>query len=141
MAVAVDMCGVMRREGKGMGQMTDPQCMVHTASIFATGTDTAVVCQTKYRHRVANFCHRNNAIWGWGLRRNNKFTSPDLYNSCFAEYCIRIKFLSNADDKFLAFLRLTGTVYKPADEETSKVVPPVLQVTAQEPALACQSVA
>jgi len=135
-------CGVMRCEGKGTGQMTDPLCMVHIASIFATGTDTVVECQTNTAtDRVANFRHRNNDIWGWGLRRKNKFTSPDLYNSCFAEYCIRIKFLSNADDKFLACLRLTGTVYKPADEETSKVVPPALQVTAQEPAIACQSVA
>ena len=28
----------MRREGKGTGQMTDPQCMVHTAP--ATATDS-----------------------------------------------------------------------------------------------------
>jgi len=35
---------MMRREGKGTGQMIDPhpQCMVHTAPIFAT--TTAVVC-------------------------------------------------------------------------------------------------
>jgi len=34
-AVAVDVCGVMRREGKGTGQMIDPhpQCMVHSADI------------------------------------------------------------------------------------------------------------
>jgi len=40
--------------------MTDPQCMVHTAPATATGTDTAVVCQTKHRHQwVENSCHRN----------------------------------------------------------------------------------
>jgi len=50
-AVAVDVCVVIRREGKGTGQMTDPQCMVHTAP--ATGTDTSVVCQIKHRHRLS----------------------------------------------------------------------------------------
>ena len=41
---AVDVCGMMRREGKGTGQMIDPhpQCMVHTAPIFDTAT--VVVC-------------------------------------------------------------------------------------------------
>jgi len=42
---------LMRREGKGTGQMTDPQCMVHTLPATATGTYTVVVCQTKHRHR------------------------------------------------------------------------------------------
>jgi len=32
-----------------MGQMTDPQCMVHTAP--ATAIHAAVVCQTKHHHR------------------------------------------------------------------------------------------
>ena len=50
-AVAVDVWVVMRHEGKVMGQMIDLQCMVHSAPIFATDTDTAVVCQTKHRHR------------------------------------------------------------------------------------------
>jgi len=49
-----------------MGQMTDPQCMLHTAPATATGTDTAVVCETKHRqsttNQVANSCHHNNAI-------------------------------------------------------------------------------
>jgi len=49
--VAVDVCTVMRREGKGRGQVIDPQCIVYTAPIIATGTDTGVVCQTKHRHR------------------------------------------------------------------------------------------
>jgi len=48
--VLVDVCIVMSREGKEMGQMVDPQCMVHTA-IFAKDTDTVVVCQTKHRHQ------------------------------------------------------------------------------------------
>jgi len=40
MAAAVDMCVVMRREGKGTGQMTDPQCMVHTAPAKQTPPPT-----------------------------------------------------------------------------------------------------
>jgi len=48
-AAAVDVCVVMRREGRGTGQTTHPQCMVYTAP--ATGTDTAVLCQTKHRHQ------------------------------------------------------------------------------------------
>jgi len=49
-AVAVDVCGVMRREGKGTGQMIEPhpQCSAYCTT-FAT--DTVVVCQTKHRHR------------------------------------------------------------------------------------------
>jgi len=45
MAVAVDVCGVIRREGKGTGQMIElhPQCSAYCMT-FATGTDTAVVC-------------------------------------------------------------------------------------------------
>jgi len=51
-AVAVDVCGVMRREGKGTGQMIEPhpQCSAYCTT-FATATNTAVVCQTKHRHR------------------------------------------------------------------------------------------
>jgi len=48
-AAAVDVRVVMRREGKGTGQMIDTQCMVHTGP--ATATANAVVCQTKHRHR------------------------------------------------------------------------------------------
>jgi len=49
--------------------------------------------------------------------------------------------LSNADDKFLAFLRVVGSVYKPADEEALEVVPAVQHATVQQPAVACQSTA
>jgi len=42
-AAAVDVCVVMRREGKGTGQMIDTQCMVHTGP--ATGH------RHRHRHR------------------------------------------------------------------------------------------
>ena len=68
-------------------------------------------------------------------------TNRELYNSYFAEYCILKTILSNTDDKFIAFLRLVGSVYKPADEEALEVVPAVQQATVQQPAVACQSTA
>ena len=40
-------------------------------------------------------------------------TNKELYQSYFAEYCIRRRFLDTAQDKFLESLRLIGSVYKP----------------------------
>ena len=49
-------------------------------------------------------------------------TTKDLYQSYFAEYCIRRKFLDTAQDKFLESLRLIGSVYKPSQELLSQPV-------------------
>jgi len=51
------------------------------------------------------------------------------------------KILVKCDYKFIAFLRLVGSVYKPADEQALEVVPAVQQATVQQPAVACQSTA
>ena len=40
-------------------------------------------------------------------------TNKQLYQSYFAEYCIRRKYLDTAQDKFLESLRLIGSVYRP----------------------------
>ena len=40
-------------------------------------------------------------------------TSKELYNSYFAEYCVRKKYLDSANDRFVEFLKLISSVYKP----------------------------
>ena len=42
-------------------------------------------------------------------------TTKDLYNSYFAEYCIRKKFFGDAGNKFIEFLRLVCRVYKQSE--------------------------
>jgi len=46
-------------------------------------------------------------------------TQKSLYESYFAEYCIRRKFFDNASDKFLACLRLVASVYKSSSPQTT----------------------
>ena len=40
-------------------------------------------------------------------------TNKQLYESYFAEYCVRKKYIDGASDKFLEFLRLINLVYHP----------------------------
>ena len=64
-------------------------------------------------------------------------TNKELYESYFAEYCVRRKFLDTAQDKFLESLRLIGSVYKPPPELLSQPaanVQPGLQPQAQNTA-------
>jgi len=60
--------------------------------------------------------HTNNIESRWNALKKSLpryGTRKDLYDSYFAEYCIRRKFLSGSSDPFLAFLQLVGVVYKP----------------------------
>lgn len=50
-------------------------------------------------------------------------TRKDLYNSYFAEYCIRRKFIDGSSDKFLQVLELIGRVYKPPEPEPAAQKP------------------
>ena len=50
-----------------------------------------------------------------------------MYNSYFAEYCIRRKFIDTAADNYLETLRLIGCVYKPPDELLSQPAAAVAQ--------------
>jgi len=64
-AVAVNVCGVMRREGKGTGQMIEPhpQCSAYCRHSPPPPTPRWCVKQNTATDRVANFCHRNNTKW------------------------------------------------------------------------------
>jgi len=76
--------------------------------------------------------HTNNMESRWNAVKRSLacFGTRKFYNSYFAEYCIRKKFLDGASDKFVQFLSLVGSVYKPPDLE-----PPaeLRQATAQLP--------
>jgi len=53
-------------------------------------------------------------------------TNKDLYNSYFAEYCIRRKFLISSGDKFLHFLKLIPRVYHLPTEAAKPAQPELL---------------
>ena len=58
-------------------------------------------------------------------------TRKDFYNSYFAKYCIRRKFLDGARDKFLQFSSLIGSVYKPPHPQIelfAQAPPPTAQL-------------
>ena len=68
--------------------------------------------------------HTNNIESRWHAVKKSlpRFgTRKDLYNSYFAEYYIRRKFVNGASDKFLQVLELIGRVYKPPEPEPSSV--------------------
>jgi len=78
--------------------------------------------------------HTNNIVSQWHAVKKSlpRFgTRKDLYNSYFAEYCIRRKFVNGASDKFMQVLELIGRVYKPPEPEPSSVQAP--QPAAQQP--------
>jgi len=82
-AVAVDVCGVMRHEGKGTGQMIEPhpQCSAYCRHSPPPPTPTPRWCvkQNTATDRVANFCHRNNTSQGshsFGRKKFQEFSSP-----------------------------------------------------------------
>jgi len=60
--------------------------------------------------------HTNTIESTWNALKKSlpKFgTAKDMYNSYFAEYCIRHKYINVANDKFLEILRLISLVYNP----------------------------
>jgi len=70
--------------------------------------------------------HTNNIESRWNAVKKSfpRFgTRKDFYNSYFAEYCIRRKFLDGASDKFLQFLNLVGRVYRPPEAEQPPQAP------------------
>jgi len=44
-------------------------------------------------------------------------TTKALYDSYFAEYCVRRRYLDGKSDKFAAFLQVTALVYKCSQDE------------------------
>ena len=78
-----------------------------------------------YIHRTVNHSiefvtdkgvHTNNIESRWNAVKKSLpryGTTKVLYYSYFAEYCIRRKFVDNAQDKFLETLRLVSLVYNP----------------------------
>jgi len=66
-------------------------------------------------------------------------TTKELYNSYFAEYCIRCRFLQSAADKFLEFLRLVSFVYHPPAVELLSTEPSIeLLATPTAPSASAQ---
>jgi len=92
-AVAVDVCGVMRREGKGTGQMIEPhpQCSAYCRHSPPPLTPRWCVKQNTATDRVASFCHRNNTIWR--LRQKNSL--PLIPKRCLPEQQLLLLHLFN----------------------------------------------
>ena len=49
-------------------------------------------------------------------------TTKNLYDTYFAQYCVRKQFLIDAEDPFLEFLQLIKKVYKPSFEPTDEEI-------------------
>ena len=95
------------------------------------------LCDEGYVHETVNHSvefvtdrgHHTNTIestWNALKKSLPRYgTSKNLYNSYFAEYCMRRKFLNNSRDKFIEFLKLVARVYHPptADTPTAAAVP------------------
>ena len=67
--------------------------------------------------------HTNNIESRWNALKKSLpryGTRTEFYNSYFAEYCVRRKFLNTAPDRFLEALHLIGLVYRPPDTHSAE---------------------
>ena len=82
-------------------------------------------------------CHTNHIDSRWNALKKSlpRFgTRKELYDSYFAEHCVRKKFIDNATDKFREVLCLINLVYHPPTLAASPVIEGELLVDAEEAA-------